>query len=77
MVPHAQGLLLSTESSMRSEGVLKAAVHGTEAAQRFREGTRTRKLIITLERSMACTQAITDTRITQSGMNHTTAALDK
>lgn len=47
------GILLGTESSMRNEGVLKAAVHGIEAAQRFREGERTRELITRLERSVS------------------------
>lgn len=32
----AQGLLLGTDSSMSSEGILKATVHGTVAAQRFK-----------------------------------------
>lgn len=60
-VLHAQGLLLGTESFMSNEGVLKAAaVHGNEAAQRFRKGAKTRKQIITLERSMTCRQMTTD-----------------
>lgn len=48
-VPHAQGLLLGTEFSMRNKGVLKAAVHDIEAGQRFRERERTGEPIITLK----------------------------
>ena len=33
----AWGILLGIDSSMNSEGALKDAVHGSEAAQKFRE----------------------------------------
>lgn len=56
-------LLLGSDSSMSSEGALKDAVHGTEAAQRSREGKRTRKRSTMLQRSMAYSQRTTDFRI--------------
>lgn len=44
-VPRSQGLLLGTDSSMSSEGILKATVHSTVAAQRFKGGERSRKIM--------------------------------
>lgn len=45
-VPHSQGLFLGTDSSMSSEGILKATVHSTVAAQRFKGRERSRKRMI-------------------------------
>lgn len=76
-VPRAQGLLLGTDSSMSSEGILKAAVHGTVAAQRFKEGERLRKRMTMPKRNMACSQVTMIPQSDQSVNPGTTASLDK